>query len=83
MRIVKIVEQSVKLNPHIRNVGYIGIVEEEDELYVQLEIFWDSNNNCPIKYMGSMEQECVEDYEIDDLDFEKRYAMKNCYCYKE
>ena len=78
----KIIKQSTKFNPHIRSVGYIGLVEEFNEDAVQLEIFWDSVNNCYIKCMGAVDIDCIEKLSMDDLTFNQQCCMSQCYTFK-
>jgi len=79
--IVKIVRPS-KTNAHINNINYIGIIEELDNQFVQLEVFWDENENCAIKSYGAVDLQSVDYLGYNNLNSRQTIACRQCYNYK-
>ena len=52
---VKVIKRSKHFNPHINNVGYVGIIDDLHEKAVQIE--------CTNGGMGAVDIDCVEHYE--------------------
>ncbi len=73
--VVKIVKQSARCNPHIRNMGYIGVIDDLSESAVQLDIFWDSNNSMRLNAGGAVDIDCVEIVNVDELTFNQQCCL--------
>lgn len=78
--VVKVTKQS-KLNSHINSLNYIGIIEELNQSAVQLEVFWDDNNNCPIKAYGAVDIESVDYINPNDMSYRQKIEHSKCYSY--
>lgn len=48
---------------------------------MQLEVFWDDNNNCPIKAYGAVDIESVDYINPNDMSYRQKIEHSKCYSY--